>query len=765
MFEASAAPTAAEAAWARARRVYGFNAVMTPMVRTAGFVATLAALALHNHFILGALDTRQFLNVAIAVALFCGLSTAVLHAAYRKPRTAGQFDVAGLIQFLDVVVCVVLIYFSGGEKSWLFLFIIVPVMNQTHISARRAFVYGHLAAIGYAAALVAMPGPLDAGSALTKVLLLYIAIAMITAIAMLAAGERRRVATALRSAKQEAEARTEDLAALNRITHTVASTLDMTEMLQAVTRELASLFGASGSVVALLDRTTRAPRVAASHGIAAEVDAASIADVIDSGQPVLFRDARLHPMMFVPLVAHGEVIGALGAGSDDPRRAFTHAEVALAQTVAAQLAGPIGNAGLYAAEKRSRELAERLQAAGREVSESLDLALVLPRVLDQLRHVIRYDSASIQRIEGETMRVMAVRGLPEAEVGRVRLLGDVGYNRELARRREPLILDLPAPPEIWEQLEGMEHLRTIMGVPLIVRDTVIGAMSIDTAEPRAYGPEDAEAAMAFARQVAMAIENARLYSEVLDLSWRDGLTGVPNRRRFEEVLETEWRRALRAHAAFAVMMIDIDHFKLFNDRYGHQAGDDVLREVAAVLQRGLGRAGDFLARYGGEEFVALVADCELPQALAHAETLCARVRVLAIPNEDAPEGIVTMSIGIAATHPRADCTRMISWRPRMPRSATQSARGGTAVARASCPPSRRLPAGVRCSAGWKPALRRPGRPRYKVTRLVHCEELTRVEDAIAREKQLKGWRRSKKVALIERGNPDWLDLADLSSRA
>lgn len=130
----------------------------------------------------------------------------------------------------------------------------------------------------------------------------------------------------------------------------------------------------------------------------------------------------------------------------------------------------------------------------------------------------------------------------------------------------------------------------------------------------------------------------------------DGLTGVFNRRHFDERLEAEWGRATRHHSALSLMMIDVDHFKAFNDRHGHQAGDACLREVAEVLRRCVRRSGDVIARYGGEEFACILPDTDLEAATRLAQTIEQEVQqTVAAPSAPAGSGAaVTISLGVAS---------------------------------------------------------------------------------------------------------------------
>lgn len=133
------------------------------------------------------------------------------------------------------------------------------------------------------------------------------------------------------------------------------------------------------------------------------------------------------------------------------------------------------------------------------------------------------------------------------------------------------------------------------------------------------------------------------------LVFLDGLTGVYNRRYFDQQLAIEWARSTRNGSAFSVIMIDVDHFKLYNDHYGHQAGDDCLRQVAGSLKSGLRRPADLVARYGGEEFACILPDTDFDDAMRLATGLERKVRELGIAHtRSSVTEVVTVSIGLAS---------------------------------------------------------------------------------------------------------------------
>jgi len=138
----------------------------------------------------------------------------------------------------------------------------------------------------------------------------------------------------------------------------------------------------------------------------------------------------------------------------------------------------------------------------------------------------------------------------------------------------------------------------------------------------------------------------------------DALTGIANRRQFDYTFDEEWRRAFREDQPLALLILDIDCFKSYNDTYGHQAGDACLKAIAQVLQAAVKRAGDLAARYGGEEFAVILPWTDGPGALTVAEQLRLAIEELRIPHEASPlGGQVTVSVGAATAFPRARGSR------------------------------------------------------------------------------------------------------------
>jgi diguanylate cyclase (GGDEF)-like protein len=156
----------------------------------------------------------------------------------------------------------------------------------------------------------------------------------------------------------------------------------------------------------------------------------------------------------------------------------------------------------------------------------------------------------------------------------------------------------------------------------------------------------------YLKQISMDMDALQDVNDKLrHLSYHDSLTGVSNRRYFDEHLSSEWQRAVRFGYPLSLLIIDIDDFKAFNDRYGHIMGDEALKKVAAVLNSLINRSGDIVARYGGEEFVVLMIGADENGSDQMAGEILSRLKILSLPHDMTERGILTVSIGVSTMLP------------------------------------------------------------------------------------------------------------------
>jgi diguanylate cyclase (GGDEF)-like protein len=231
---------------------------------------------------------------------------------------------------------------------------------------------------------------------------------------------------------------------------------------------------------------------------------------------------------------------------------------------------------------------------------------------------------------------------------------------ELCQRRPPdlVLLDVVMPG-----IDGFEVCRRLKVDPATRDVPVIFVTARDSTEDETQGLE-VGAVDFITKPVNPPVVRARVRAHIAlkrqadllrSMAFNDGLTGVANRRWFDERLQVEWLRCRRNKLPLSLILLDLDHFKAYNDRYGHQAGDDCLRAAAAAMKSRLGRPADLLARYGGEEFVCLLPETPTDGARAKAEDLGHAVLDLALAHADSPTApVVTISRGVATASPALD---------------------------------------------------------------------------------------------------------------
>jgi diguanylate cyclase (GGDEF)-like protein len=221
------------------------------------------------------------------------------------------------------------------------------------------------------------------------------------------------------------------------------------------------------------------------------------------------------------------------------------------------------------------------------------------------------------------------------------------------RRGQPQIFRSGQKTAVCSHIDPSEVTESLC-VPIMAQGEALGILNLqrlskhehsETA-PTFSGEEERRLALVFAEQVGLAVGNLKLRETLRNQSICDSLTGLFNRRYMEESLDREFSRAARKKSSLAILMVDIDHFKRFNDTFGHQAGDALLRALGDLLKR-YTRGQDIACRFGGEEFVLVLTDANLNGAMQRAEILRQQVKELSVEYAGQLLGAISVSIGVA----------------------------------------------------------------------------------------------------------------------
>ncbi|WP_310567205.1 diguanylate cyclase domain-containing protein, partial [Hydrogenophaga sp.] len=290
---------------------------------------------------------------------------------------------------------------------------------------------------------------------------------------------------------------------------------------------------------------------------------------------------------------------------------------------------------------RRAELA--IKASERQLSQIVDGSPIATFVLDAEHRVTHWNQAC-EKLTGLSAREM---------------LGTADVWRALYAAPRPVLADLVLSAASNETIAGHypQFSRSALIDGAFEAEDFFEAMGAQgcwvhfTAAPL----KDADGRLIGAMETLQDISEQRKAHAALEaLATRDGLTGIANRRCFDEKLRHEWKRQLREASTLSLLMIDVDHFKRYNDSYGHQAGDRCLQQIAGVLEQVVFRPGDLVARYGGEEFVVILGATPTAGAGVVARRILDRVAALALPHSGSEHGHVTLSIGIATSVPQPD---------------------------------------------------------------------------------------------------------------
>jgi diguanylate cyclase (GGDEF)-like protein len=299
------------------------------------------------------------------------------------------------------------------------------------------------------------------------------------------------------------------------------------------------------------------------------------------------------------------------------------------------------------AERRWHSELEILFDTVRDIASDLSVNEVIERLIDRTANHLDCEVVSVLLLEPDsTLRIIAARGLPKEVIDNTCVRVSEGIAGLVIATGEPLLVsDVESDPRFGRPNHERYYTHSCISVPLTFQGRVRGVINVNNKRNQEdFVQSDLRMVEAIASHAAVALASAHRFEEMQERAQRDALTNLANHGCFWSTLETEVKRAQRHGRDLTLVMADVDHFKAYNDRFGHRQGDAALVSVARVLQ-GCSRAHDLPARYGGEEFAVILPETQLEGGVLFAEKI--RESVENIVRHDAGEDGLTVSIGVS----------------------------------------------------------------------------------------------------------------------
>ncbi len=355
--------------------------------------------------------------------------------------------------------------------------------------------------------------------------------------------------------------------------------------------------------------------------------------------------------MGAPIMGKGTVLGFINLDASTPNF-FKEEYIPRLQAFANQAAVAIENAQLFHEIAQSANEMGILYEVGLAVTSGLGLNNTIKSLFTQLKRVAQIDLFYIAIKDSETdlaRFTMFERDGSQIEFEPLSLIDKPSLTRYVLEKKETVYIpdsfanNSEFPHEKMVKASGHDE-RSILGIPLILRNETIGALFLQAEEPDSYDDNQIRLVETIANQASIAMDNAQLFEKVQNLAITDSLTGAYNRRYFYEFAENETARSKRYKKDMSIIMLDIDHFKKVNDKFGHLAGDKTLIMIVDTVTKQL-RKVDVLCRFGGEEFIVLLPETSQKDAMVAANRICKAIAKQTLKSEKGDIN-VTVSIGV-----------------------------------------------------------------------------------------------------------------------
>ena len=473
--------------------------------------------------------------------------------------------------------------------------------------------------------------------------------------------------------RELAEALADTAAAIN-------STLNLDDVLESILTNVGRVVPHDTANIALveIDDTVRFVRTRGyeKHGTQDIVpklelrveDIPNLKKMAETGKPCINSDTDADPewdrsipgsgwiksYMGAPIVGKGELLGFINLDAGIPNF-FKEEYIPRLQVFANQAAVAIENAQLFSEVAKSAEEMKILYEISSKVTERLDLEGVIKTLFEKLKKVTPIDLfyvAILNETEDIATFHMYQKNEEQIELGPISVVDQPSFLRYVLEKGKLVYIpdsfdDNSEFPQMNIVKAPGHNERSMLGIPLMLGKEKIGVLSLWAGRPNAYSDDQIRLVETIAHQASISISNAQMFEKIQSMAILDTLTGVYNRRYFYEYAENEIIRSQRYNNEMSLIMLDIDHFKLVNDRFGHLIGDQTLKMIVNTCL-GVLRKSDVLCRFGGEEFLVLLPETNQGDAVIAAKRICRAIAEQSLPtNSELGPVSVTVSIGIA----------------------------------------------------------------------------------------------------------------------
>ena len=355
---------------------------------------------------------------------------------------------------------------------------------------------------------------------------------------------------------------------------------------------------------------------------------------------------RLNIQLFFPLMSRGNIIGLLALGEKQNKTSYKLEDINLSEKIISRVATSLEKEFLQDQLKKREQELELINRLAGVISSSLNIQEVYDAFVNELKEVVETDSTAIVSIQENEIYFAAL----STEVGSDWHTGQKipigGTATEWVHLNKKLFYDMDLAYSNRFSM-GAEYfkrgIRSILYLPLLIKGEVTGVLILGSRKPYAYSPEQLVLLEHLASQIAAPIENSRLYARSEQIARVDILTELFNRRHFDERIKEEIDRHSRYGDILTLLLLDLDHFKKYNDTYGHMSGDRIIVHASNLIKNTI-RSSDLAFRYGGDEFAVILPNSPTSEAFSVAE----RIREKISSEMSSRQWDITVSIGLAS---------------------------------------------------------------------------------------------------------------------